>query len=70
MHSEILIFLPKIISCGMDQLYIILSVNFCFREKYKNDYDNLKKQLKTLPEKVTHDVMVRAFYKRTLVLIS
>lgn len=27
-------------------------------EKYKNDYDNLKKQLKTLPEKVTHDVMV------------
>jgi len=54
----------------MDQLYIILSVNFCFREKYKNDYDNLKKQLKTLPEKVTHDVMVRAFYKRTLVLIS
>ena len=41
----------------------------CFRDKYKNDYGELKKRLKTLPDKVRYDVMVcDAFYKDSILV--
>lgn len=32
-----------------------------YREQFKTDYDALQVRLQTLPEKVTHDVMVRMY---------
>jgi hypothetical protein len=38
-----------------------LYYSFDFRETFKSDYNALKKTLTTLPDKITHDIMVSLF---------
>ena len=51
-----------VVSCfTLSALYwLLFSFIFFFREKFRSDYKSLKSRLKTLPDKITHDVMVSA----------
>ena len=68
-------FVPKIwLLSNIQQVkqlkYIRLCKNLPYREQFTADYDALQARLQTLPEKVTHDVMVRVHLSSAMESIS
>lgn len=59
-RNEFLAFLlSRVHVVFLTQTFVLVSLCAYFSEKYKQDYEKLEELLKTLPNRTTHEVMVR-----------